>query len=141
MSTAGRRRKSTFLTGQDAVAPSITDTTAPAAPTPAPEVAAPAAPQETAPAPAAEQQKGEQKGEQKKGNATDTRRRLQVQMDIDDLAELRSAYNHVAQRGQTLSEFVASIITDRIHQYRDEVNDGRPFGGAGTVTRGRPPKY
>lgn len=129
MSTAGRRRKSTFLTGQDAVAPSITDTTAPAAP------------QETAPAPAAEQQKGEQKGEQKKGNATDTRRRLQVQMDIDDLAELRSAYNHVAQRGQTLSDFVAGIITDRIHQYRDEVNDGRPFGGAGAVTRGRPPKY
>lgn len=131
MSTAGRRRKSTFLTGQDAVAPSITDTTAPA---PAPEAAAPAAPQETAPAlaPAAEQ---------KKGNATDTRRRLQVQMDIDDLAELRSAYNHVAQRGQTLSDFVAGIITDRIHQYRDEVNDGRPFGGAGTVTRGRPPKY
>lgn len=129
MTTTGRRRKSTFLTGQDAVAPSITDTTAPAAP------------QETAPAPAAEQQKGEQKGEQKKGNATDTRRRLQVQMDIDDLAELRSAYNHVAQRGQTLSDFVAGIITDRIHQYRDEVNDGRPFGGAGTVTRGRPPKY
>ena len=131
MSTAGRRRKSTFLTGQDAVAPSITDTTAPA---PAPDAAAPAAPQETAPAlaPAAEQ---------KKGNATDTRRRLQVQMDIDDLAELRSAYNHVAQRGQTLSDFVAGIITDRIHQYRDEVNDGRPFGGAGTVTRGRPPKY
>ena len=127
MSTAGRRRKSTFLTGQDAVAPSITDTTAPA-----PEAAAPAAPQETAPAPAAEQ---------KKGNATDTRRRLQVQMDIDDLAELRSAYNHVAQRGQTLSDFVAGIITNRIHQYRDEVNDGRPFGGAGTVTRGRPPKY
>lgn len=122
MSTAGRRRKSTFLTGQDAVAPSITDTTAPAAP---------------APAPAAEHQKGEQR----KGNATDTRRRLQVQMDIDDLAELRSAYNHVAQRGQTLSDFVAGIITDRIHQYRDEVNDGRPFGGAGTVTRGRPPKY
>ena len=129
MTTTGRRRKSTFLTGQDAVAPSITDTTAPAAP------------QETAPAPAAEQQKGEQKGEQKKGNATDTRRRLQVQMDIDDLAELRSAYNHVAQRGQTLSDFVAGIITDRIHQYRNEVNDGRPFGGAGTVTRGRPPKY
>lgn len=127
MSTAGRRRKSTFLTGQDAVAPSITDTTAPA-----PEAAEPSAPQETAPAPAAEQ---------KKGNATDTRRRLQVQMDIDDLAELRSAYNHVAQRGQTLSDFVAGIITDRIHQYRDEVNDGRPFGGAGTVTRGRPPKY
>lgn len=132
MSTTGRRRKSTFLTGQDAVAPSITDTTAPTAPTPAPEAAAPAAPQETVPAPAAEQ---------KKGNATDTRRRLQVQMDIDDLAELRSAYNHVAQRGQTLSDFVAGIITDRIHQYRDEVNDGRPFGGAGTVTRGRPPKY
>ena len=134
MSTTGRRRKSTFLTGQDAVAPSITDTTAPTAPTPASEAAAPAAPQETAPAlaPAAEQ---------KKGNATDTRRRLQVQMDIDDLAELRSAYNHVAQRGQTLSDFVAGIITDRIHQYRDEVNDGRPFGGAGTVTRGRPPKY
>lgn len=129
MSTTGRRRKSTFLTGQDAVAPSITDTTAPA---PAPGAAAPAAPQEAAPAPAAEQ---------KKGNATDTRRRLQVQMDIDDLAELRSAYNHVAQRGQTLSDFVAGIITDRIHQYRDEVNDGRPFGGAGTVTRGRPPKY
>ena len=129
MSTAGRRRKSTFLTGQDAVAPSITDTTAPA---PAPEAAAPAAPQEAAPVPEAEQ---------KKGNATDTRRRLQVQMDIDDLAELRSAYNHVAQRGQTLSDFVAGIITDRIHQYRDEVNDGRPFGGAGTVTRGRPPKY
>ena len=131
MSTTGRRRKSTFLTGQDAVAPSITDTTAPA---PAPEAAAPAAPQETALAlaPAAEQ---------KKGNATDTRRRLQVQMDIDDLAELRSAYNHVAQRGQTLSDFVAGIITDRIHQYRDEINDGRPFGGAGTVTRGRPPKY
>ncbi|MEX5307672.1 hypothetical protein RF644_18155 [Kocuria sp. CPCC 205258] len=135
MSTAGRRRKSTFLTGQDAVAPSITDTTAPA-PAPAPEAAFPAAPQEAVPAPVAEQQKGE-----KKGNATDTRRRLQVQMDIDDLAELRSAYNHVAQRGQTLSDFVASIITDRIHQYRDEVNDGRPFGGAGTVTRGRPPKY
>ena len=129
MSTAGRRRKSTFLTGQDAVAPSITDTTAPA---PAPEAAAPAAPQEAAPVPEAEQ---------KKGNATDTRRRLQVQMNIDDLAELRSAYNHVAQRGQTLSDFVAGIITDRIHQYRDEVNDGRPFGGAGTVTRGRPPKY
>ena len=35
MSTAGRRRKSTFLTGQDAVAPSITDTTAPVAPAPA----------------------------------------------------------------------------------------------------------
>ena len=132
MSTAGRRRKSTFLTGQDAVAPSITDTTAPA-----PEVAVPAAPQDAAPAPAAEQQKVQQKT----GNATDTRRRLQVQMDIDDLAELRSAYNHVAQRGQTLSDFVAGIITDRIHQYRDEVNDGRPFGGAGTVTRGRPPKY
>ena len=136
MSTTGRRRKSTFLTGQDAVAPSITDTTAPTAPTPAPEAAAPSAPQEAVPAPAAEQQKGE-----KKSNATDTRRRLQVQMDIDDLAELRSAYNHVAQRGQTLSDFVAGIITDRIHQYRDEVNDGRPFGGAGTVTRGRPPKY
>ena len=129
MSTTGRRRKSTFLTGQDAVAPSVTDTTAPAL---APEAAAPAASQETAPAPAAEQQKGK---------ATDTRRRLQVQMDIDDLAELRSAYNHVAQRGQTLSDFVAGIITDRIHQYRDEINDGRPFGGAGTVTRGRPPKY
>ena len=124
MSTAGRRRKSTFLTGQDAVAPSLTDTTAHAAP------------QETVPTPSAEQQKGE-----KKGNATDTRRRLQVQMDIDDLAELRSAYNHVAQRGQTLSDFVAGIITDRIHQYRDEINDGRPFGGAGTVTRGRPPRY
>ena len=136
MSTTGRRRKSTFLTGQDAVAPSLTDTTAPAASAPAPEAAAPVAPQETVPTPVAEQQKGE-----KKGNATDTRRRLQVQMDIDDLAELRSAYNHVAQRGQTLSDFVASIITDRIHQYRDEVNDGRPFGGAGTVTRGRPPKY
>ena len=135
MSTTGRRRKSTFLTGQDAVAPSVTDTTAPAL---APEAAAPAASQETAPAPAAEQQKGEQK---RAANATDTRRRLQVQMDIDDLAELRSAYNHVAQRGQTLSDFVASIITDRIHQYREEVNDGRPFGGAGTVTRGRPPKY
>ena len=89
------------------------------------------------PAPVAEQQKHEQK----KGNATDTRRRLQVQMDIDDLAELRSAYNHVAHRGQTLSDFVAGIITDRIHHYRDEVNDGRPFGGAGIVTRGRPPKY
>ena len=126
MSTTGRRRKSTFLTGQDAVAPSITDTTAPAAP------------QAAVPAPAADEQKGEQK---KAGNATDTRRRLQVQMDIDDLAELRSAYNHVAQRGQTLSDFVAGIITERIHQYRDEVNDGRPFGGAGTVTRGRPPKY
>ena len=136
MTTAGRRRKSTFLTGQDAVAPSITDTTAPTAPTPASEAAAPSAPQEAVPAPAAEQQKGEKKA----GNATDTRRRLQVQMDIDDLAELRSAYNHVAQRGQTLSDFVAGIITDRIHQYRDEVNDGRPFGGAGTVTRGRPPK-
>jgi pyruvate/2-oxoglutarate dehydrogenase complex dihydrolipoamide acyltransferase (E2) component len=133
MSTAGRRRKSTFLTGQDAVAPSITDATAPVAPAAAPE----ATPQEAAPAPAAEQQNSEQK----KGNATDTRRRLQVQMDIDDLAELRSAYNHVAQRGQTLSDFVAGIITDRIHQYRDEVNGGRPFAGAGTVTRGRPPKY
>ena len=137
MSTTGRRRKSTFLTGQDAVAPSITDTTAPAAPLPAPEAVAPATPQEAVPAPAAD----EQKGERKKAGATDTRRRLQVQMDIDDLAELRSAYNHVAQRGQTLSDFVAGIITDRIHQYRDEVNDGRPFGGAGTVTRGRPPKY
>ena len=135
MTTTGRRRKSTFLTGQDAVAPSITDTTAPAVP--APEVAVPAAPQDAAPAPAAEQQKVQQKT----GNATDTRRRLQVQMDIDDLAELRSAYNHVAQRGQTLSDFVAGIITDRIHQYRNEVNDGRPFGGAGTVTMGRPPKY
>lgn len=127
MSTAGRRRKSTFLIGQDAVAPSITDTTVPA-----PEAAATAAPQEAVPVSAAEQ---------KKGNATDTRRRLQVQMDIEDLAELRSTYNHVAQRGQTLSDFVAGIITDRIHQYRDEVNDGQPFGGAGTVTRGRPPKY
>ena len=126
MSTTGRRRKSTFLTGQDAVAPSITDTTAPAAP------------QAAVPAPAADEQKGERK---KAGNATDTRRRLQVQMDIDDLAELRSAYNHVAQRGQTLSDFVAGIITERIHQYRGEVNEGRPFGGAGTVTRGRPPKY
>ena len=125
MTTAGRRRKSTFLTGQDAVAPSTTDTTMPAAP--APEATTPAAEQ--------------QKSEQKKGNATDTRRRLQVQMDIEDLAELRSAYNHVAQRGQTLSDFVAGIITARVHQYRDEVNDGRPFGGAGTVTRGRPPKY
>ena len=133
MSTAGRRRKSTFLTGQDAVAPSITDTAA----APAPEAPAPAALQEAVPPSAAEQQKGEKKT----GTATDTRRRLQVQMDIDDLAELRSAYNHVAQRGQTLSDFVAGIITDRIHQYRDEVNDGRPFGGAGTVTRGRPPKY
>ena len=56
MSTAGRRRKSTFLTGQDAVAPSITDTTAPAAP--APETPAPAMQQEAAPALAAEQQKG-----------------------------------------------------------------------------------
>ena len=137
MSTTGRRRKSTFLTGQDAVAPSITDTTAPTAPTPASEGAAPSASREAVSAPAAEQQKGEKKA----GNATDTRRRLQVQMDIDDLAELRSAYNHVAQRGQTLSDFVAGIITDRIHQYRDEINDGRPFGGAGTVTRGRPPKY
>ncbi|MCM3487570.1 hypothetical protein, partial [Kocuria rosea] len=129
MSTAGRRRKSTFLTGQDAVAPSITDTAVPA---PAPEAAAPTTPQDAALAPAAEQQKGQQRTV----NATDTRRRLQVQMDIDDLAELRSAYNHVAQRGQTLSDFVAGIITNRIHQYRDEVNDGRPFGGAGTVTRG-----
>lgn len=135
MSTAGRRRKSTFLTGQDAVAPSLTEITAPA---PAQETATPTAPHEAAQAPAAEQQKGEQK---KVANAADTRRRLQVQMDIDDLAELRSAYNHVAQRGQTLSDFVAGIITDRIHQYRNEVNDGRPFGGAGTVTRGRPPKY
>lgn len=133
MTTAGRRRKSTFLTGQDAVAPSITDTTAPAVPVPAPEAAVP---QEAVQAPVTEQ-----KGELRTGNATDTRRRLQVQMDIDDLAELRSAYNHVAQRGQTLSDFVAGIITARIHQYRDEVNDGRPFGGAGTVTRGRPPKY
>lgn len=137
MTTAGRRRKSTFLTGQDAVAPSIIDTAAPEAPAPAPEAATPATPQEAVSAPAAEQQKGEKR----RGSATDTRRRLQVQMDIDDLAELRSAYNHVAQRGETLSDFVAGIITDRIHQYRNEVNGGRPFGGAGTVTRGRPPKY
>lgn len=81
------------------------------------------------------------KAEKKKASATDTRRRLQVQMDMDDLAELRSAYNQVAQRGETLSDFVAGIITERIRQYRDEVNGGRPFGGAGTVTRGRPPKY
>lgn len=137
MTTAGRRRKSTFLTGQDAVAPSVIDTAAPEVPAPAPRAAAPAAPQEAVPAPAA----GQQEGERKRGNVTDTRRRLQVQMDIDDLAELRSAYNQVAQRGETLSDFVAGIITDRIHQYRDEVNGGRPFRGAGTVTRGRPPKY
>ena len=136
MTTTGRRRKSTFLTGQDAVAPSVAETTAPpvAAP-PAPGIPAPTGPKESVPA------SEDQKIEKKKVSATDTRRRLQVQMDIDDLAELRSAYNQVAQRGETLSDFVAGIITERIRQYRDEVNGGRPFGGAGTVTRGRPPKY
>lgn len=136
MTTTGRRRKSTFLTGQDAVAPSVADTTAPpAAAALAPEAPAPAGPQESVPA------SENQKIEKRKASATDTRRRLQVQMDMDDLAELRSAYSQVAQRGETLSDFVAGIITDRIRQYRDEVNGGRPFGGAGTVTRGRPPKY
>ena len=120
MTTAGRRRKSTFLTGQDAVAPSVVETVAPPEAAPAPE----------------ETQTGK-----KKPATTDTRRRLQVQMDIEDLAELRSAYNQVAQRGETLSDFVAGIITERIRQYRDEANGGRPFAGAGTVTRGRPPKY
>lgn len=136
MTTTGRRRKSTFLTGQDAVAPSMADSTAPpAAAVSAPETPAPAVPQETVPA------SENPKTEKRKASATDTRRRLQVQMDVDDLAELRSAYNQVAQRGETLSDFVAGIITERIRQYRDEVNGGRPFGGAGTVTRGRPPKY
>ncbi|MFI7494467.1 hypothetical protein ACH9D2_07075 [Kocuria sp. M4R2S49] len=82
-----------------------------------------------------------QKIEKRKASATDTRRRLQVEMDMDDLAELRSAYNQIAQCGEPLSDFVASIITERIRQYRDEVNGGRSFGGAGTVTRGRPLKY
>lgn len=136
MTTTGRRRKSTFLTGQDAVAPSVAETTAPpAVAAPVPETPASAGPQETVPA------SEDQKIEKRKASATDTRRRLQVQMDMDDLAELRSAYSQVAQRGETLSDFVAGIITERIRQYRDEVNGGRPFGGAGTVTRGRPPKY
>ncbi|MFI7583500.1 hypothetical protein ACH9DO_06880 [Kocuria sp. M1N1S27] len=111
----------------------MADTTAPhvAAPS-APEIPAPAGPQESVP------DSENHRIEKKKNLATDTRRRLQVQMDMDVLAELRSAYNQVAQRGETLSDFVAGIITERIRQYRDEVNGGRPFGGAGTVTRGRP---
>jgi glutamine synthetase type III len=73
--------------------------------------------------------------------AKDTRTRLQIQMSENDLAEARTAYGRVAERGQTLGDFVAGIIVERIHQYRDEFNNGHPFQDAGQVMRGRHPKY
>lgn len=72
-------------------------------------------------------------------DAKDTHNRLQTQMDEEDLAKVRNAYSRVAQRGQTLSDCVAGIIVERIHRYRNEVNNGPPFQGAGQVMRGRPP--